>query len=139
MGFNSGFKGLSFPSAQQCAEEGIFPLFLFVLISRRPVLIARALCGLLNVTVEALCSSYSSSDQGAVNSDVAGSAAYVYSVHVYPQSRDMNQIVYFEQLYMVLRVGLWVSVDSIKNSKQTTSSKKIASQHSNKPQREHSG
>ena len=88
MGFNSGFKGLSFPSAQQCAEEGIFPLFLFVLISRRPVLIVRALCGLLNVKVEA----FSSSDQGAVSSDVAGSAVYVYSVHMYPQSRDLNQI-----------------------------------------------
>ena len=92
MGFNSGFKGLSFPSAQQCAEEGIFPLFLFVLSSRRPVLIARAQGGLLNVKVETLCSSYSSSDQGAVSNVVAGSAVYVYSVHVYPQSRDLNQI-----------------------------------------------
>jgi len=27
-----------------------------------------------------------------VNSDVAGSAAYVYSVHMYPQSRDLNQM-----------------------------------------------
>jgi len=56
------------------------------------MLIARALCGLLNVTVEALCSSDSSSDQGAVSSDVAESPVYVYSVHVYPQSRDLNQI-----------------------------------------------
>jgi len=38
---------------------------------------------------------------------------------------------------MVLRAGLWVSVDSIENSKQT-SSKKIATQHSNKSQREQS-
>jgi len=27
-----------------------------------------------------------------VSSNVAGSAVYVYSVHVYPQSRDLNQI-----------------------------------------------
>ena len=132
---------LSFRLAQQCAEEGIILLFLFVLISRRPVLIARALCGLLNVTVEALCTSYSSSDQEAVSSDVAGSAAYVYSVHVYPQSRDLNQIqstlsTFYRGPY---RAGLWVSVDSKKNRKQTTSSKKIATQHSNKPQCEQSG
>jgi hypothetical protein len=62
-----------------------------------------------------------------MSSDVAGSVSYVYSVHVYPQSRDLNQIVYFEQLYMVLRAGLWVSVDSIKNRKQLQARR---SQHS---------
>jgi hypothetical protein len=64
-----------------------FPSLSFCFDIRRPVLIARALCGLLNVTGEALYSSLA-----AVSPDVAGSAAYVYSVHVYPQSRDLNQI-----------------------------------------------
>jgi len=100
------------------------------------VLIAGALCGLLNVTVEALCSSDSSNDQGAVSSVVAGSAAYVYSVHVYPQSRDLNQIQStWASLHGPYHAGLWVSVDSMKNRKQTTSSKKIATQRSNKLQR----
>ena len=45
------------------------------------MLIARALCGLLNVTEEALCSSDSSSEHGAVCGGEAGSAVYVNSVH----------------------------------------------------------
>jgi len=75
-------------------QRKVFSLcfFLFWFVS---TFITRALCGLLNVTVEALCSSLAagpSSDQGALSSDVAGSAAYVYSVHVYPQSWDLYQI-----------------------------------------------
>jgi predicted HD phosphohydrolase len=46
-----------FRFAYQCVEEGTFLLFLFVLISQRPSFITLALCELLNVTVEALCSS----------------------------------------------------------------------------------
>ena len=116
-------------------QRKVFSLcfFLFWFVS---TFITRALCGLLNVTVEALCSSLAAGP----SSDVAGSAAYVYSVHVYPQSRDLNQIQStWASLHGPYHAGLWVSVDSMKNRKQTTSSKKIATQHSNKPQREHSG
>jgi hypothetical protein len=78
------------------------------------VLIARALCGLLNVTVDALAAV-----SRAVSSAVAGSAVYVYSVHVYPQSRDLNQIQSTLSTFNhgPYRAGLWVRVDSVKNRK----------------------
>jgi hypothetical protein len=54
-------------------REGILLPFLFVLIIRHPVFIARAMCGLLNVNVAALYSC-SAAVTGAVSSVVAGSA-----------------------------------------------------------------
>jgi hypothetical protein len=54
------------------AEEGIV-LFLFVLISQLPVFIAGAMCGLLNVTVAALCDSVAAVAR-AMGSVVAGRA-----------------------------------------------------------------
>ena len=57
------------------AEEGIV-LFLFVLISQLPVFIAGAMCGLLNVTVAALCIS-SAAVTRALSSIVAGSVVCV--------------------------------------------------------------
>ena len=74
------------------SEEGILLLFLFVLISRRPVFIAGAMCELLNVTVAALCIYQLAAVTRAMSSSVvAGSAVWV-SAHVHPQSRDLNQI-----------------------------------------------
>ena len=58
------------------AEEGILLLFLIVLISQRPVFIARAMCELLNVTLAALIISSAAVTQ-AMSIVVAGSVVCV--------------------------------------------------------------